>query len=337
MKKSLDVIYFEFTTPLHISNARADYGVSERTIHSDTLYAAIMQSWALLGKEEWITKEVSFTLSSLFPYTIDKTTKQKIHFFAKPFFQAPRNSSKEIATEDAKKFKKIKYVDIFHFEKYINKQAIDTGVDAIKGNYQVAKNININPNFISSEVQPRIIRPRNESEDTKPFYAEKLFFEKGSGMYCLCNFENEQTRNQVKAALTLLADNGLGTDRSIGNGCFNLSFGKITLDIPTNSQFVMNLSLFCPENKEALALLLNDEKVRYEIVKRGGWISEPHNTYRKRSIYMFQEGSVFNRTSTTIFSMGKTVNLKPSNELLPTKIDNPIWRVGKSLFIPVLI
>lgn len=337
MKTTFEVIYFEFTTPLHISNARADYGVSERMIHSDTIYAAITQSWAFLGKEEWITKELDYALSSLLPYTTDTKTHQKVHFFSKPFFQAPRNNAVEITTENVKKYKKIKYVDTYHFEKYINKQIIDTGTDAIHGSYQVVNGIKIESDFISSEVQPRIQRPRNESEDTKPFYTEKLFFKKGSGMYCLCSFNNEQIRKQVRAALELLADSGLGTDRSVGNGSFNLSFGTLELNLPSSGSLAMNLSLFCPENQEELTLLLEHEQVRYEIIKRGGWISEPHNTYRKRSVYMFQEGSVFNRPSSTVFTMGKTVNLKPNSEHLPTKIENPIWRVGKSLFIPVLI
>jgi len=41
-----------FETPLHISDVREDYSKSEQRIHSDTLYAAVMQAWAMLDKSD---------------------------------------------------------------------------------------------------------------------------------------------------------------------------------------------------------------------------------------------------------------------------------------------
>ncbi|MEA5461606.1 type III-A CRISPR-associated RAMP protein Csm4 [Arcicella sp. LKC2W] len=330
MKQSFEVIYFEFTAPLHISNARADdYGVSEKTIHSDTIHAAIMQSWAILGKTEWIKAIPDFTISSLFPFTPKLKTNEMVHFFAKPFLK-PNAGKSEVRTEDAKKFKKIKYVDIPHFESYISNKEVASTTDSIQDSYQTFDAID--KDFMTSDVQPRIKRPRDEQQDSKPFYTERIFFKKGSGMFCLVQYENESIRKQVKAALNLLAENGIGTDRAVGNGQFKVSFGKIDIEIAENTNYAMNMSLFCPESKSNLAEILEDKNVKYEIIKRGGWLSEPHNKLRKRSIYMFKEGSVFRINAAKPFSKGKTVDLLPA---LPSKIENPIYRVGKALFLPV--
>ncbi len=334
MKQSFEVIYFEFTAPIHISNARSDYGISEKTIHSDTIYAAIMQSWAILGKADWIKANPDFTISSLFPFTLKLDNAEKVHFFVKPFLKANTVKSEE-RSEDAKKFKKLKYVDITHFESYISNKEVASTTDSIQGSYQTFDKID--KNFMTSDVQPRIKRPRDEQEDSVPFYTERIFFKKGSGMFCLVQFENDISRNQVKAALNLLAENGIGTDRAAGNGQFKLSFGKIDLEIAQNTKYAMNMSLFCPESKANLSEILEDKNVKYETIKRGGWISEPHNTLRKRSIYMFKEGSIFRIDTQQPFSKGKTVDLQPDSALLPIKIENPIFRVGKALFLPVKI
>lgn len=47
-------IHFKFLSPLHLSNARADYGKSERLLHSDSLIAALMSIWAQGGQLDWI-------------------------------------------------------------------------------------------------------------------------------------------------------------------------------------------------------------------------------------------------------------------------------------------
>ena len=81
------------------------------------------------------------------------------------------------------------------------------------------------------------------------------------------------------------------------------------------------------------------DKCYYQLTKRGGYISSPqqeiHLSIRKRSIYMFTEGSIFpydeNRT-------GKLVNLNPNSEVLEAKqitIKHPIWRDGQAIFVPM--
>lgn len=331
MKQPFEVIYFKFKTPLHLSNVRADYGLTERIVHSDTLYAAIMQTWASLGKEEWISQNPDFTLSSLFPFTPDLNTGLPIHFFAKPYLKP--NNRTESRPEDSKKFKKVQYVDQDYFERYLNYTFIDSDLSSLQGAYQTQGSID--PHFMTTNVQQRIKRPRNEQEDSVPFYMERIYFKEGSGLFCLVQYDNPEARNRLMAALNLLAENGIGTDRSVGNGQFEVSPGKIELDVEAHADYALNMSLFCPDSKEELAEMLSGESVKYEIIKRGGWMSEPYNTFRKRSVYMFRESSVFSIKNDGVFSKGKTVNLQPDNAALPVKVEKPVWRVGKALFLPV--
>lgn len=333
MKHDFDVIYFEFTAPLHISNARSDYGVSERVVHSDTLYAAMMQSWATLGREDWITAAPPFTLSSLFPFTRHRDTQEIVHFFNKPFVPANVDKQKE-RSEDAKRFKKVQYVDAWHFQHYLNQTRMTSTVASVKGSYQT--NEPIDENFLTTDVQNRINRPRTDTEDTVPFYTEKLFFKPGSGLFCMVKFENVEAKAWLSAALRLLADTGIGTDRSVGNGQFKEpTFSTLSLELPDAADFAMNMSLFCPESPESLQEMLSDPATRYDLVRRGGWLSEPYGTYRKRSVYMFREGSVFKLPGSEPIARGNTVNLQPDDAILPTKVNNPVWRVGKALFLPV--
>ena len=50
-KKTFKVFKLHFTTPLHIGDARDDYSISQKTIASDTMYAAITATLAKLGRE----------------------------------------------------------------------------------------------------------------------------------------------------------------------------------------------------------------------------------------------------------------------------------------------
>lgn len=319
-----------FTSPLHISDIRAnDYGKSERILRSDTLVAAIMQTWAMLGKEDWIKQDSGFTTSCLFPFTkATDESKETVFFLPKPFcgLNVPKDS---VDTNVAKKAKKVQYFDATYFELVLKQTEIkQTNESHYQGAYQSSKRIDTN--FLTSDTRIRIRKPRNDSEDAEPFYMEQLRFKAGSGLWGLAWFENETIENRVKAAFDYLEEAGLGTDRNVGNGQFKiewLSENPLPIEKPTT--YGLNLSLFCPENETDLATML-DGKARYELIKRGGWLSEPHTGLRKRSVYMFKEGSVF-RLAKPENVQGSTVDLQPN--ILGKK--HPVWRSGKAIFIPI--
>lgn len=339
------LFHFKFTAPLHIANVRADYDRSETTLSSDTLYAAVMSAWATLGKSEWITPEPAFALSSLFPYY--KQGEQVRYFLPKPTGVLKANDNPSAHKE----IKKVRYVEAELFAQWAKGNPIEPNTEHLAGNFYlktplVDKERAAIKGFISSEVYPRVRVPREEGKDAKPYYIERIWFAEGSGLYCLFVGDDADYR-KVKTALNFLQHEGIGTDRHVGNGLFELEDIALPESFSFNAadaNYLVNLSLFCPESPEQLESLLPeaDSNIAYELVQRGGWITtEPFLTLRKKHVHMFREGSVFarnasaNMTEDAGFSIaGKTQNVRPdwNDEKL-----HPIYRSGRAIFVPVKI
>lgn len=353
------LIRFRFKAPLHLSNIRPDdYGVSERVVHSDTLTAAIFQAWAMLGRTDLIpgnsssAAEPGFVVSSLFPFYENRQAEEveqrgPVYFWPKPFFRNSNTNNVELKPGEAKKYKKVQYVDTAHFLAYLNQTAPpDGGLDNLHGAFQCKPLPKDYADFLTSDVQTRLTKPRNESEPT-PYYIERLYFRYDSGLWCLIQYDNADAEKHVKAALTYLADEGIGTDRSVGNGQFEPDFcdQPDSFRFPTSGSYGVNLSLFCPEDYTQLAKLMGhngdqpDPAVRYELVQRGGWLSEPHNTLRKRSVQMFRPGSLFRLLTPAPYTRaGRLVDIKPvpeDDKLAPHLPIHPVWRDGRALWLPV--
>lgn len=337
----LDIFKLRFKSPLHIGDERSEYDKSLRIIHSDTLYAALTACIAKVGGSHIAERgDLGFVVSSLFPfYQKDKDT-DPIYFLPKSkSVQLPNKGQLDIA----KKIKKVQWLDFGYFQKQINGEKLfDAATEEnIKGNYLTSKsNQEFDKDFMYSELQNRVVVPRYGVEghepDARPFYMERIRFKnQWSGMYFLATGKK---LDLLKNALEVLQYEGIGTDRTIGNGYFSFEKAKtpLSFELPESDK-MMNLSLFCPK-KEQVKQLIDGEKPAFEILRRGGWITTPGlNTYRKNVIYMFAEGSIFNTSiaRNRIEVEGELHDLKP---VLPnTEINHPIWRSGRSIMIPVKI
>lgn len=328
MNQQLNIYRVNFTAPLHISDIRSDYNTSEKQIHSDTLYAAIMEAWAMLGKSDWITDNPDFALSSMLPFT-NTDSGEYVYFFPKPF-KLPVSDKNKQDTGVAKKFKKVQYLDLSFYENLLNNN-YQASENDIKGVYITSKNID--KDFISAQLVPRIRWHRNEAENAEPFNIEKLYFNNNSGFWFIFN-GNDEVKIKVETAMHYLSESGLGTDRNVGNGSFKWQSDSLSLDLPDKSGYCTNLSLFSPRNPEQLKDMI-DDKSGYDFIRRGGWIGEPYNTYRKRTVFMFSEGSVFKKDIEGIMFEGNSHDLKPGNT--PIEITHPVHRIGKAVFLPIQI
>ncbi len=324
-----NIYKLRFTTPLHLGDERADYGTSLQTIHSDTMYSAIISSLAKIGVEIPKNGDFGFSISSLFPYT--KADGSDVYFLPKLKSQ---NIPSAKLLDVTKKIKKVEWLDIDFYNRHINGENLfdeKFNPNQLSGKYLSVKSID--EKFITKEVNPRVKVSRDWSEDAEPFYMERIYFKENSGMYFIANGDT----SKIDIALNVLKDEGIGTDRTVSNGFFEFEKNEIELKLP-DSNYITNLSMFIPENKEQLETLLKSDTVAYNFQKRGGWITDRGlNTFRKNSIYMFNESSVFenDRNINSILVRGKTVDLKPKIEHV--SINHPIYRVGKSIFIPVKI
>ncbi len=329
-KHTFNIYKLHFTSPLHLGDARDDYGVSLKSIASDTMYAALISSLAKLGEQIPKDGDLGCTISSLFPfYQKDKEDKNAVLFFPKPLKQTLPSSKKVV--EERKKIKKVAWLDASYFTKILrgeqlfDEQAIDG--NAIQGEYMT--DVPIDKDFISSQVSPRVTVSRDFSEDAKPFYMDRVAFKGYSGLFFIADGDV----SLLERALNLLQHEGIGTDRNVGNGYFEYENDTIEIDMPDDADFAMSLSSFVPESKEQLQALLDSDDVAYDFQRRGGWITTPpNNTLRKNVIYAFTAASVFKCQCDSIETLGRVgINLKPD---LPM-VEHPVWRCGRALFLPI--
>lgn len=332
-KHTFNIYKLHFTSPLHLGDARDDYGVSLKSIASDTMYAALISSLAKLGEEIPKDGDLKCTISSLFPfYQKDKADGNAVLFFPKPLKQTLPKSKK--AVEERKKIKKVTWLDASYFTKILRgEQLFDEqtiGGNAIQGEFMT--DALIDKDFISSQVSPRVTVSRDFSEDAKPFYMDRVTFKGYSGLFFIADGDV----SLLEKALNLLQHEGIGTDRNVGNGYFEYEKDLIDLEIPDDANFVMSLSSFVPESKEQLQAMLESNEVAYDFQRRGGWITTPpYNTLRKNVIYAFTAASVFKSQCSGIECKGKvSVDLKPEINW-DAKLEHSIWRCGRALFLPI--
>lgn len=330
-----NIYKLRFIAPLHIGDERADYGISLQTIHSDTLYAAMTSVLAKVGYPVPENGDFGFTISSLFPY-YQRNKENAVCFLPKLRLQPIPDKSLQ---DDAKKIKKVEWLDLEFFNKQINgeklfKEGFDTKL-LENGKFLTSKKVD--KDFISKEVNPRVQVSRDFSKDAEPFYMERLYFKDNSGMYFIAVGDDGKLKI-INKALEILKDEGIGTDRTIGNGFFEFETGKIELDLP-KSKHITNLSLFLPKNQEQIDELLKADSIAYDFQKRGGWITDSGlNTFRKNTVQMFSEASVFSQDKEIDkeVAFGEIVDLKPKLNYEHIGVEeHPIWRNGKAIFIPV--
>lgn len=331
MKKQLKIYKLHFTSPVHLSTQRADYGISQTTIPSDTMYAALTACLAKLGEEIPNNGDLGCTISSLFPF-YQKGNGDAMYFLPRPLLsESPTAEIKEM-----KKIKKVAWFEESAFNAMLAGNNPFTSFE-IKGKYLLPKGNDFGKNeknedytdFCHSQVSERVsISDRTMQSDADPFYMDRVFLREKSGLY----FIAEGNTELLDKALKLLALEGIGTDRNVGNGFFEYEPTTIEMNLPDNANHILTLSSFCPESKEQLTEMLSSDKATYELQRRGGWITTPPNqSLRKNVIYMLTAGSVLKHDANEICTLGKIVNLKP--ELSDVK--HPIWRCGKALFIPI--
>lgn len=325
-----------FTAPLHISDPHEDLGSSQKTIQSDTLYAALMSCLAKSGESLPENGDLGFTVSSLFPYFQKDKDSAPVYFLPIPM-QAKQADLADVSM--AKKVKKVQWVDSALFSKVLSGESLFDGTGKylpyIQESYlttcELPEDINGSKEFVRSEVSQRVtLKSRTGEEDALPYYVDKILFRYHAGFY----FIAEGDTSQLEKALLLLSMEGIGTDRNVGYGFFEYAVDTLSIDLPQNANHQLSLSLFIPETENQLSNLMNSDQVAYDFIRRGGWITTyPYMTLRKNAIYGFLPGSVFcNGANTAACVIGKIVDLKPETDL---GIEHHIWRNGKAIMLPI--
>ena len=334
---TFNIYKLHFTSALHIGDQHEEESVSQKTIHSDTLHAAIISCLAKMGCDIPADGELGFTLSSAFPYYQETCNSAPIYFLPMPF----QTRMPELADVSmAKKVKAVQWVDASLYDAVLSGKSFFEGdhaqLDAIQDCYlsqqALPKDAQGANEFVKSEVSQRVtIKDRTGQKDAEPYFFDKIIFKDWSGLY----FMAEGDTTLLEKGLKLLAQEGLGTDRHLGYGTFEYSNDQLTLNLPTDADHQISLSLLIPESEDQMQQLLASDDVAYDFTRRGGWITTyPYNTLRKNAVYTFLPGSVFCKTNTKgTTSLGKIVDLTPSiGDLTPT---HRVWRCGRAIMLPI--
>lgn len=328
MIKSYKIVKLIFDSPLHIHKDKGGYDVSEKILHSDTISSAMAAiGYKLYDSFDGLKFLNNVVVSSAYPFTNDQ------FFLPKPMIKLPikiQELKEDESSKEAKKLKKLQYIEKNIFEKIIgtDENLQISGEDLkLGGQYLSTKPLE---KFIETTAQQRVYVP-GDNADSTPYYLERIYFDqkKGdSGLFFFLDADSDYFEKAIEL-LCFLGDEGIGTDRAVGNGHFRVEVDELEISLP-ESLFSLALSLYWPTEEEINSGIL--EKGSYNLIKRGGFIAGYNNTkfrhLRKNSVYMFTEGSVFSSRNIS----GRVGNLRPewNDESL-----NDIYRSGKVFTIPI--
>jgi CRISPR-associated protein Csm4 len=150
--------------------------------------------------------------------------------------------------------------------------------------------------------------PRNQIDRVQGTTAEgllfvdsQLFFARGAGLWCLMRAEEKTVEALIRPAFRYLADTGIGGERTVGKGHFNIKIeGAPSLaDAGESANSLLTLSYYLPPESE---LCLDHGYAGYNLVRRwakreskfpqafAGQASPP---VYKRLVRLFAPGSIF--------------------------------------------
>lgn len=330
-ERIFDLVKLHFKSPLHLSRGQTEYyDRSETIMHSDTLKSAIFVAARQLYGEQIDEQFLkSFIISSGFPFCSDDYLLPKPLIDLKVSIEGYEDGPKK-----HKKLKKLKYISKDYYEKIIHNKAFKISPSQFSEDGNLLCKTLKPPVFFKSELQQRLNKPIEENKQSTPYYVDRVFFNTNAGLYFFINILDKKSQLIIINALKLLESEGFGTDRNVGNGQFSTEYKEngFTISVPENNTASTLLSLYLPKKEELTKEVL--ENSYYSLLKRGGYISNPEDiefvTFRKKSVYMFVEGSVFGKNNIK----GCIADLKPDNV---NNLEHPIWRDGQALAIPISI
>jgi|JFJP01.1.fsa_nt_gi CRISPR-associated protein Csm4 len=313
--------------PAHFGELGIGMEETSERVRSDTLFSALVISYARLGKnvdtllQRFHQEEVPFRLSSSFIYR--EQDSETTYFLPRPK-QPPINYPIGDDLKIAKDYKKLNFLDLETWKSWYQNESFDPSENLPENFYNKCFDI---------DKQPKIAIDRN-TRATNLYHTSFVRYRSKpndkSGLYFLIKFKNEildNDLNDLEAAIRLLGEEGLGGERSSGAGQFEPSWHD--LDKTWDS-----LVKFKDKNAQSLISLYWDdenlislENSSYELQERGGWITSSSKNQRRKKVIMFAEGSVFRE-----FPRGKLANVTP-----PEFSQHQIYRSGIAVSLPIKI
>lgn len=316
-------------TPVHFGEVGIGIEKTGERVKSDTLFSAWITAYArLFGKDEvehLLTRFLSsppVRMSSTFVYRRYQDTNknyQDIYYLPRPLQFPPNYPDEDLSF--FKSYKKLKYLPLPVWQRWYqgkgftesDREQLETETKGKSNGWLWQQGTFDYGKAYQSHKVPRISVDRT-TRATNLYHTGLVQFQWEStdngiqnlaGLYFLLEFpeEDSQLESNLKAALHLLGEDGLGGERSTGAGRFEVeSFEELPeqwqklLEFPSTGSYRCLLSLLWENEASKLTALMNGgENIGYEILERGGWVFSPFSgrQSRRQMVRMFAEGSVF--------------------------------------------
>lgn len=302
-------------------------------VHSDTLHAALVSVAAQIGSPRTGGLEAARELrvSSVFPFWSD------LYFYPRPFVPPPKQQE-SADPADRKRWKNVRLLSEGALRLWLaqDPRLYDEHVTTMPepGFAVLQTELKGRPwpldGLMKDDLSTAVTIDRISNAAT-PFERRclRLNADRGCGMYFLADLDGLPA-DALRETVERLGERGLGGERGVGYGHFNLLRIEPIADpeIPSEPDAMfMTLSLYLPTEGEVAAGVLAG-RAAYDTAIRGGWIHDVAGTgQRRRSLRMCLEGSVFPAVAATRpprrAAAGEVRDCAPESFKA-----HPVWRSG---------
>lgn len=329
------VVRFRPAGPWRIGPDTGARDAVETLYHSDSLFSALTHAMARLDLlAEWLaatigTEKPAVLISSCFPYL------DEIHLVVPPASLWPPPPSARLRWESAR------FVPLALVNNLLAERSPEEDAWRLDGPSQCLLPADMK---FSAPGPFRIARRRRLAVDrlsghAEPYETACLEFAEGGGLWCMAVFRDEEASSRwtqpVRGAFQLLADSGMGGERSHGWGhsrapeFIEIEWPDTLLTAPViepaddGAGAYWLLSLFVPASADEV----DWPRSRFTLLERAGRVESPEGWgLRKKSLRMVAEGSVLYAARAL---QGAAKNVAPDG------FPHPVYRYGVPLALRI--
>ena len=356
MKDYIVQLYFRNSLHVGASNSIAGVDDVQDFIHSDTLWAAIANNWALLGQvggigfneflESYKTGNPLFTLSSAFPLTDNGTRYWLPKPLSAPYaFSINNKRRKSNQLSYGKEMKGLRFISLRAFRDWSRFENYDLSMLTLD-------TVNIGRSVRPKSMIDRVAMRSNLYHSGLTYFDDRKDRDR-SGLYFILRIIDDETAPIVKSAieelLAVMSDiSGLGGNICSGCGQFaekpkiievSEAIGgdnELWADVLTDSFEGANACcLLSLASKEPADFKDGVDSDGYLLVLRKGWTGSMTSDVqaKRQTVFMFGEGSVFLSKIE-----GGLVDITPKDTDVPYwKNRHRVYRYGYVLSVPMKI
>ncbi len=288
------IVILKPESPFHIGEAGVGLEETSVIVHSDTLFSALCNMYALLygGDEleamlEKFDEEPPFLVSSAFLYAGNILTfplplgVDWSEFVTEELLEELQKDRHELTKE----LRSARFVSQDVFLSILKGTPVRISIPPVH-NILFSQNEDPPKKIFSVSEAPRVAMDR-KTHTSAIYHVGEVYYASDCGLYFFLK-TNPEYDKRIRACINLLGHEGLGGKRTSGRGLFHPAFKK-SLRIPQPAMKI-TLSLTFPKPKELPVV----KEGFYGLVSRRGWIYTPQlKSLRKKGVRMLVEGSTF--------------------------------------------